>query len=58
MQRRAVNISNETAMPIGEREKRLIDAFPEAILDTRYKVFKLTRSGSLAEYSFHCSPAC
>jgi signal transduction histidine kinase len=28
----AGNISNETAMPIGERDKKLIDAFPEAIL--------------------------
>jgi PAS domain S-box-containing protein len=32
MQRRAVNISNETAMAIGERDKKLIDAFPEALL--------------------------
>ncbi len=28
----AANISNETAMPIGERDKKLIDAFPEALL--------------------------
>jgi signal transduction histidine kinase len=32
MQRPAANISNETAMPIGERDKKLIDTFPEAIL--------------------------
>jgi PAS domain S-box-containing protein len=28
----AANISNEIAMPIGERDKKLIDAFPEALL--------------------------
>jgi PAS domain S-box-containing protein len=32
MQRRAANISNKAAMPTGERDKKLIDAFPEAIL--------------------------
>jgi PAS domain S-box-containing protein len=32
MQRQAANISNETTMLIGERDKKLIDAFPEAIL--------------------------
>jgi PAS domain S-box-containing protein len=32
MQLPAANISNETAMPIGERDKKLIDAFPEALL--------------------------
>ena len=32
MQLPAANISNETAMPIGERDKKLIDVFPEALL--------------------------
>ena len=32
MQLPAANISNETAMPIGKRDKKLIDAFPEALL--------------------------
>ena len=37
MQLPAANISNETAMPIGERDKKLIDAFPEAICSSKSK---------------------